>query len=68
MDEILEVCRKHNIKVIEDATESLGAKYNELGQFSEALIYYEKAFRLDPSNTKLENKISSLKTEIENKN
>lgn len=29
MDEILKIARKHNIYVIEDATESLGAKYKE---------------------------------------
>ncbi len=41
LDEILEICKKHNIPVIEDAAESLGATLNDkqTGTFGEFGIY-----------------------------
>jgi aminotransferase in exopolysaccharide biosynthesis len=41
IDEILEICRKHNITVIEDAAESLGSKYKgkHTGTFGELGIF-----------------------------
>ncbi len=41
MEELLAICAKHNIPIIEDAAEALGAKYNgqKMGTFSEIGIY-----------------------------
>ena len=47
MDEIIEICKKHNVPLIEDAAESLGSIYNgqqtgtfgEYGVFSFCLLY-----------------------------
>ena len=41
LDEILEICNKHNVSLVEDAAESLGSTYNgkETGTFGKYGIY-----------------------------
>ena len=41
MDEIIEICKKHNVPLIEDAAESLGSIYNgqQTGTFGEYGVF-----------------------------
>ena len=42
MDEIIKICKKHNVPLIEDAAESLGSIYNgqQTGTFGEYGVFY----------------------------
>lgn len=46
--EILILCRKHNIRIIEDAAEGIGAKYNDVnaGKFGEVSLFSFNATKL----------------------